>query len=437
MKFLLNYLICLSAAFTIYSADELDVTLGDVCIKALSGDINCISYVQTFMMPKYHGSLEDVQTTDSVCTTDCSASLSSWFKSVSTSCAGKTLGGAVPMKFGGYMWAGFNETCVKDPKTKQYCNDIIANFTLVDTIQEMPKEELCHTCHVRRLAIMQASQYSVYDSFYKEQLEYVNAQCNLKNPTDIPPPLDPPAPTPTPYCLTNKRYTTKQGDTCEAIANASSVSAAALYMGNQALIPDCHDIDAGVNLCLPLTCQTYHIQPTDTCTSIERALGIPYGKVRAYNSWLRLDCSNLHQSTDFYGKVICASPQGGTFTGTFPAPRPTSNPGEITDGNTRTPVAPPNGATVADGTTLNCGKWHVVETGDTCSAICIQEGITANLFWMVNPSLVEGEGCTGSLGMGKALCVGPTYAWNTTVLPTQTVIEGGSMETGVNSKVGV
>ncbi|KAF2466137.1 uncharacterized protein BDR25DRAFT_237808 [Lindgomyces ingoldianus] len=428
----LSLLSAIVHGFVIYDSQKLDVTLGEGCINSLSANINCADYVQTFMMLSYRGSLENVTMTDTVCTSDCSGSLKNWFDSVSKSCAGKTLNDAVPMKFGGYMWAGFNETCVKDPKTKQYCNDIIAKFTNVDNITKMPQTELCHTCNVRRLSIMQSSQYSIYDSFYKTELEYVYAQCGLKGPTDIPPPLTATQPDASPYCVTGKRYTTKKGDTCESIANSTSVSAAALYMGNQAILPDCRDVDPGANLCIPMTCQTYYVTKSDTCASIESALGIEHGMVRSFNSWLKSDCSNLQPATDFYGKIICVSPQGGTFTGTFPPPAPTSNPG-LGDGYTRTAIPPPEGATVAPGTTLNCGKWYVVKGGDACSKICIQAGITSNLFRQVNPSLKDGS-CDALLKPQSALCVGPTYSWNTT-LPGTTSIATATfgLPTGTNN----
>ncbi|KAF2731447.1 hypothetical protein EJ04DRAFT_579087 [Polyplosphaeria fusca] len=419
-------------AFSIYNGTTLDVTLGDSCANALSVNIDCAGYVQTFMMLSYRGSLENITLTNEICTSSCSSSLKSWFDAVSQKCVGKTLNDAIPTKFGGYMWAGFNETCVKDPKTKQYCNDIIFNFTQVDDFTKMPKTELCHTCNIRRLALMQSSQYSIYDEYYKLELEYVYAQCGTKGPTDIPPPLTTKQPDSAPYCVTGKRYTTVKGDTCESIANASSVSSATLYMGNQAILPDCRDVDAGVSLCLPMTCQTYYIQPDDTCTSIESTLGLGYGQLRNWNSWLSQDCSNLHPATDFYGKTICVSPQGGTFSGTFPPPAPTSNPG-LGDGYTRTAIPPPSGATVAQGTTLNCGKWYVVKGGDTCSAICIQGGITASLFRQVNPSLEKGN-CDSALRPQTAVCVGPTYSWNTTLLvTTSTVATAFSIPTGSNS----
>lgn len=206
----------------------------------------------------YRGPLE-LQLPDAICDADCGSSLKAWYDSVAISCARKTLDGFPPMLYGGYMWAGWNETCVRDPRPpKACCNgigtrtvsqlkrlltrllaDIIENFTTVPDVQSMPRVELCHTCHIRRLAMMQSSAYSIYDEVYKERLEHVYEKCGSKGLTDIPPPLKSVQPEPAPYCVTNKRYTTTEGDTCESISNHTSVSSAALYMGSQDLLRDC------------------------------------------------------------------------------------------------------------------------------------------------------------------------------------------------------
>ncbi|KAK6709943.1 hypothetical protein SNK05_004420 [Fusarium graminearum] len=96
-------------------------------------------------------------------------SLRSWFNTVELACRGYTLGGAVPMLWAGYMWAGYNETCLKD-SSGQYCNDVISKFTSVSDYTKMPREEMCSTCYVKRLAMMQASPYSIYDDYYERQL---------------------------------------------------------------------------------------------------------------------------------------------------------------------------------------------------------------------------------------------------------------------------
>jgi hypothetical protein len=195
--------------------------------------------------------------------------------------------------------------------------DIIAEFAIVSNITQMPRDQLCHAFYVRRLALMQASQFSIYNADYKAQLEYVYSQCNINGPTAIPPPLvanQPSAPLEIPaqsYCLTGNRYTTKQGDTCDSVATISGVSTAALYMGNQKVLPDCQELAAGLTLCIPLTCTTYRVKSNDTCLSIEKVLGLEIDAVRGYNAWIKSDCSNLQPGTDFYGKNICVSPQGG------------------------------------------------------------------------------------------------------------------------------
>lgn len=114
-----------TSAFRIYEAYDLDYyDLGEACVNAMTADIVCDSHIKSFMQPSYRGSLDNVTLTDQICTGICSASLRKWFNTVSNDCAGKTLGssGAVPMQYGGNIWAGWNETCIKDPKTKRYCN---------------------------------------------------------------------------------------------------------------------------------------------------------------------------------------------------------------------------------------------------------------------------------------------------------------------------
>jgi hypothetical protein len=276
----------------------------------------------------------------------------------------------------------------------------------------MPRTELCHTCNVRRLAVMQQSQYSIYDEYYKEQLDYIYAQCKLTGSTSIPEPLDIVQPEPPLYCLSNKRYTTNQGDTCESISSGTSVPSAALYMGNQNLLKNCTSVKTGLSICLPLKCVTYTIQPSDTCYTIEKKLSLEPGRIQRYNSWLDAGCLNLHSATDFYGKNICASPQGGEFKNPDKPPVPNPTPGTA-DGYTREKVAPPKGASIAEGTTTECGRWHVVIAGDTCVKICLTNKIDAILFHEVNPSLASGDDCDASLKEQTALCAGPMYTWKT------------------------
>ncbi|KAL5048229.1 hypothetical protein BDW71DRAFT_205766 [Aspergillus fruticulosus] len=397
--------------FTIYSTESLeDHDLPTACKTSLTERIKCNPYVRSMTQLRYHGSLENDTLTDSVCDPSCGRSIEQWFNSVGRNCAGYNMSrGSPPVMYGGRMWAGYNETCSKDKATGDYCNAIINNFTIVDSIEQMPENEICSYCYVERHRMMQRSPYSAYDDYYKSRLEAINKRCGLSGPTDVKEiPLDP-LPTEESICLSEKTHTTSDGDTCTSIAKANSVSSAALYMGNQDLIQWCSSIKSGLELCLPLPCEeTYDLQPSDTCSSIEFAFKLKRGDVRKYNPWVSHNCANIHIASKIYGTVICLSPQGGEYindkqgTGTVPS---TSN-GYIND-----VVLPPTNATVAEGTTMNCGRWHEALDSESCVAICLQDSITHDLFVAVNPSL-DSDDCTASLQVGKTYCTGPAYTWD-------------------------
>ncbi|RKK66849.1 hypothetical protein BFJ69_g15014 [Fusarium oxysporum] len=181
---------------------------------------------------------------------------------VINACQGEDFGDGVPQRYGGYIWAGWNETCIKDPKTKKYCNDIIDVFTLTKDEELTPLRQLCHPCHRHHLAMIQSSSYSVYNGYDKSQLEKFYKQCNVTGPTELPPP--PRTEEPAEYCLSTKFYEIKEGDTCDSIARAhTGVAGVMLYRTNRELIDHCNNL------------------PIDR------------------------ECTNLHKDTDFYGKSIC------------------------------------------------------------------------------------------------------------------------------------
>jgi len=262
---------------------------------------------------------------------------------------------------------------------------------------------------------MRRSPYSTYSDFYKPDLEYIHRQCGLTGPTDIP--LSPITPDPPVeyLCTSGNNYTTKAGATCDSIAKENSVASAAVFMANQLLISNCSAIPAGQVLCLPLACSvTYTFTAEDSCGSIENAAdrGLTYGDVREYNPWIAFGCENLHDAVPIYGSTLCLTPQNGVHNLTSPSAGDTTVPGAST-GYTYGAVEAPANSKVAAGTTTACGKWHVMVEGDMCVGICVAEGITAELFKLVNPSVQKGD-CSAALVLGSAYCVGPTYTWNAT-----------------------
>ncbi|XP_014555283.1 carbohydrate-binding module family 50 protein [Bipolaris victoriae FI3] len=400
--------------FTLYNAtqdeDILD-GLSEGCKTALTGIIKCDYYTTRFRELRYRGALESKNLTDSVCDQGCGRSLKAWFDTVTLACSGAKVNDAIPNRSGGIVWAGWNETCQIDSSSKQYCGDVMNNFKTVYDIKEMPRNELCSNCHVERLRMMQSNAYSTYDEDWKKDLEYVYSTCGLSGPTTVPPPLVGLEPETPGLCISDQFYTAKSGDTCDSIALANSVASAALKMANSKLY-GCNDIKAGEKLCLPLTCpKLYTLQKDDSCVSIEMAQNLTLGDIRRYNPWLNLDCPNLHVATPVLGSVLCLGAQGANVTTTATLPTgPTAAPAPG-DGYTDAPVDPPKGSTVAEGTTLRCGRWFVVaDAAQTCTSMCVQNGITSELFLAANPSLKAAD-CSASLKMGKAYCVGPIWQW--------------------------
>jgi hypothetical protein len=97
-----------AAQFTVYDSSSLDASLGESCVRALAATIDCSTLVSVFQQLSYRTDL-DVELADSMCTAGCAVSLKSWFDNVSVQCSGKTVSGGIPTRFGGYMWAGYNE----------------------------------------------------------------------------------------------------------------------------------------------------------------------------------------------------------------------------------------------------------------------------------------------------------------------------------------
>ncbi|EGX89976.1 LysM domain protein [Cordyceps militaris CM01] len=400
--------------FPVYTLDGLrNHNLPDPCKAALTTKIYCDYWVNFFSEPSYYGSLNNATLTESVCDKSCGESLSSWFNNVDANCKGYSVSGGIPTLYGGRIWAGYNATCLKDPSTKKYCNDVIADFTTVGSTKDMPKAEMCSDCYVQRLAMMQASPYTVYDENYKADLEFVYQNCGKSGNTSIPPPIVP-RPEQSTMCVSDKWHTVgSKAETCEDIAFLNNVSTVALYTANPEIF-DCSRIAPSAKLCLPLSCaKLISFNAADGCEGLEAKHSLGRGDIRRFNPWVAFDCSNLAGAVGFFGGILCAAPQNGLYTHSGPGgsgDNTTPNPG---NGHTYDPVAPPANSTVAAGTTNKCGKWHVVKEGDSCVSICLTSEIDIALLLKANPSLgTEYIQCTPSLVKGKAYCTGPNYGWD-------------------------
>jgi hypothetical protein len=436
------------AGFRIYSPGSLYIEdLSATCQTALTQTIKCHSKLRAWQQPATRRSLGNVTLTDEVCDAGCGNSLRSYYEAVTAACQGQNFtvaaGVTFPERAGGTIWTGYNETCLKDPTTDEYCNgkypvsrlksgrkadsisldlDIINTFTIVDTYEDMPHDELCSPCYINLHQTMQASPYSIYhdplqSNYLQGRLKHIYSKCdvgdgatNIKDPQYIPiEEEDVP-------CFTDVTYTTKEGDTCDSIALPYSVASAALQSANTEHIANCTSIQPGRELCIPLSCnKLYVLQDEDTCESIEMSTDIALDSLRSYNPWINYFCDNLLSTVWIHGRLLCLSPQGGLYNVTNPIPGVVVAPGESSGYSTMV-VPPPAGSKVADGTTRYCGKWYTVTSDEeTCVTVCTSTGITAGLFREVNPSLAGEtvEDCTGLLEVDVTYCVAPIWGWDT------------------------
>jgi hypothetical protein len=402
--------------YELYSLDNLtNSNFPATCQTAMTATIQCDAYTLSWITPSYHGSLGNDTLQDMVCDAGCGQSLADWNNGVTANCQGYSWQSGAPLNmFGGYIWYGYNETCHKDASSGQFCNDIIDNFTATDGIDSMPTSELCSDCYLGRLQMMQQSAFSVFNvvSWFQAALTFAVDKCSLANvPTSAPSTLIP-ADNSTVLCVSGNVYTTQSGDTCNSIAEAHSISSAAIFMGNSMtnggvnppLLSNCTAIEPGVTLCLPLTCETYLLRSDDDCISASLNAGVE--DITVYNNWIDSGCTNIHTANVTLGSVLCASPQGGTYVPGTPTNTSSFRGSELTGYGTVL-ASPPAGATLAPGTTTRCSAWYTVNTAnDSCASITLNAGIGLALFAEANPSVnITGNDCTGSLIDSDTYCV--------------------------------
>jgi hypothetical protein len=100
--------------------------LTKTCQTALTQTIKYHSKLQGWQQPEMRTSLESKELTDDVCDAGCGCSLQSYYNSVIAACQGQNFtiaaGTTFPERAGGTIWTGYNETCLQDPSTGEYCN---------------------------------------------------------------------------------------------------------------------------------------------------------------------------------------------------------------------------------------------------------------------------------------------------------------------------
>jgi len=129
-------------------------------------------------------------------------------------------------------------------------------------------------------------------------------------------------------------YTVKEGDICDSISAANSVSTYQLAVNNiQKINAQCTNLMPGEELCLGYAgedCKTtYVVKPDDTCEGVAGQAGTTITILKMNNPQIDGECSNI-----YIGEVLCtaktvqvpAAPAGSPKPSSPPAAQPASHP---------------------------------------------------------------------------------------------------------------
>ncbi|PCG89476.1 hypothetical protein PENOC_106380 [Penicillium occitanis (nom. inval.)] len=209
-------------------------------------------------------------------------------------------------------------------------------------------------------------------------------------------------------CKSYRNYdnTTFNVNSCEIIAWLNEVTADNFLAWNPSLdsnVTTCY-LQPGYSYCTLLD-DSYYYQ----CEDVESDLNLTEAELVAWNPWLAGDCdmalyANLNRSDS---RAVCIGVSSTILSTTTAA---------TASATTTTSAGPTQTGVVA-----GCQEFFTVESGDDCSTIETEFGVTLAELYAWNPSI--GSSCT-NLWIGYAYCVkGPaTTATTTSVGPTQTGI---------------
>ena len=101
---------------------ELDAT----CLQVRQQKINCEGVVADLGVREYHGSLGDAALTDAVCAASCKTALTTARRRMGGACSKtpEVLPGMTVLSFIDSIITGWDETCLKDEESGEYCNGV-------------------------------------------------------------------------------------------------------------------------------------------------------------------------------------------------------------------------------------------------------------------------------------------------------------------------
>ncbi|KAJ2988304.1 hypothetical protein NUW54_g9156 [Trametes sanguinea] len=225
------------------------------------------------------------------------------------------------------------------------------------------------------------TEFSISLSDFRAWNPEVNAQCTnialgLAYCVSGPPPSSSPIAPGTITTDCSSYYTVQAGDTCQVIEDQYSISFDQIRQWNPEVDANCGNIQPGLGYCVAgppagtgtITpsqgCTAYYtVQQGDSCPVIESLFEISFSQLQAWNPEINADCSNIIAGVQY---CVAGAPPGSTTT-------------------TSSAMAPTGSGTLTPGE--GCKKYYTVMSGDNCSVIAQEFGITLAQFIQWNPEI--------------------------------------------------
>ncbi|XWW92082.1 hypothetical protein V2A60_000004 [Cordyceps javanica] len=214
-------------------------------------------------------------------------------------------------------------------------------------------------------------------------------------------------------------YTIQSGDYCNSILNAQNLTLTQLMSWNAFISPGCTNLLAGDSLCISQPGVVWNGTAIPYATATQTAVyatttvhapgPIPSGTTKQCGRYYEVKTGDYCQlialnntiTVTLFGSINpsinsgCTNLIPGFFYCVFPALG--WNDTKITTSSYVTPPAP-----TPSGSTSNCYEWHVVVSGDDCSKIGTEYGLTLDQLRQWNPQL---KADCSNLLLDDAYCV--------------------------------
>ncbi|PWN48362.1 hypothetical protein IE53DRAFT_200552 [Violaceomyces palustris] len=222
-----------------------------------------------------------------------------------------------------------------------------------------------------------------------------------------------------------QRYESVDGDTCDSISKAHSISTSTLESLNPSL--DCgggsDKLTSGQSVCVQGCTSRYTVQSGDTCYDIADSHGTTVSAIQSLNPGLDCDLLSLGEKICLASSSSSSSPSDSNGSGSNdPEVQCDSNPYTVQSGDTCYDIASQHVLTTAELLAENpgldcqalrvgqtvclgakaCFVTHTVESGENCHKIASRFKVDFDTFKSRNPDL----SCT-KIQVGDIVCLGP------------------------------